>query len=228
MKEIYKNFPPIFIISLKNSPRREFISQRLNDLGLSFQFIDAVYGKELSEDDLKLIDFDFYPKKYAARKPLTLGEIGCAMSHIKLYEHIVHNNIEKAIILEDDAIVSLYFKEIVNDALRKLPKRAEILFLDHGKAKIFPFTRNLVERYRLARYLKPSKNSKRTIIRTTAYLITLNGAKKLLKYAYPIRMPSDFLTGSLQLTDIHAYGIEPACVFGGSHSEIDQMENRYK
>lgn len=224
----YQDLPPIFIISLKNSPRREFINKRLTDLGFSFEFFDATYGKDLSEEQLKEIDFDFYPNKYAARRPLTLGEIGCAMSHIKLYEHLVHNNIEKAIILEDDAIVSLYFKEILVDALNRLPKRAEILFFDHGKAKIFPFTKNLVERYRLARYLKPSKISKRTIIRTTAYLITLNGAKKLLKYAYPIRMPSDFLTGSLQLTHINAYGIEPACVFGGSHSEIDQMENRYK
>lgn len=224
----YQDLPPIFIISLKNSPRREFISKRLTDLGFAFEFVDATYGKELSEEQLKEIDFDFYPNKYAARRPLTLGEIGCAMSHIQLYEHIVHNNIEKAIILEDDAIVSLYFKEILSDALNKLPKRAEILFLDHGKAKIFPITRSLPERYRLARYLSPSKNSKRTIIRTTAYLITLDGVKKLLKYAYPIRMPSDFLTGSLQLTSIHAYGIEPACVFGGSHSEIDQMENRYK
>lgn len=221
-------FPPIFIISLKNSPRREFISKRLSDLGLDFQFVDAVYGKELSKEQLDTIDFEFYPQKYAARKPLTLGEIGCAMSHINLYQYLVDNNIENAIILEDDAIVSLYFKEIVLDALKKLPKRAEILFFDHGKAKIFPITRNLVERYRLARYLTPSKNSKRTIIRTTAYLITLAGAKKLLNFAYPVRMPSDFLTGSLQLTHINAYGIEPACVFGGSHSEIDQMENRYQ
>lgn len=49
---------------------------------------------------------------------------------------------------------------------------------------------------------------------------------KLLKYAYPIRMPSDFLTGLLQMTGIHAYGVEPACVFGDVVSEIDQIQNR--
>lgn len=217
---------PIFVISLENSPRREFISQRLNNLGLSFQFFDAVYGKDLSNNDLEKIDREFSIERFGRKKSLTLGEIGCAISHIKLYHYMVEHNIYKAIILEDDAIVSLYFKEIISAALGKLPNKAEILFLDHGKAKIFPFTRNLPERYRLARYLKPSKNSKRAISRTTAYLITLDGAKKLLNYAYPIRMPSDYLTGSLQLTHINAYGIEPACVFGGSHSEIDQIENR--
>ncbi|AAP96480.1 beta-1,4-galactosyltransferase [[Haemophilus] ducreyi] len=220
-------FPPIFIISLKDSPRKNIIAERLNALGLSFNFFDAIYGKELSKKQLSEINYDFYIQKFNARKRLTLGEIGCAISHIKLYEYIVKNNINEAIILEDDAIVSIYFKDIICDALKKISCKYEILFLDHGKAKIFPFTRSLVERYRLAKYISPSKKSKRIIIRTTAYIITLNGARKLLNYAYPIRMPSDYLTGTLQLTGINAYGIEPPCVFGGPISEIDQIEDRY-
>ncbi|OOF67895.1 glycosyltransferase family 25 protein [Rodentibacter caecimuris] len=224
-----KNFlPKIMVISLKNSKRREVISKRLNGLGLEFQFFDAVYGKDLSEAELASVDYEFYPRRYNAKKPLTLGEIGCAMSHIKLYEYIVENKIKEVIVLEDDALVSLYFKEIVSVALNKVSDKKEILFLDHGKAKVYPFMRSLPERYRLAKYRCPSKNSKRSIIRTTGYLITYNGAQKLLKYAYPIRMPSDFLTGLLQMTGINAYGVEPACVFGDVESEIDQIENRYK
>ena len=60
-----------------------------------------------------------------------------------------------------------------------------------------------------------------------AYLITSNGINKLLKYAYPIRMPADYLTGMLQMNHINAYGIEPPCVFRGIDSEIDQIENRH-
>ena len=89
-----------------------------------------------------------------------------------LYEHIVKNNIREAIILEDDAIVSLYFEEIVTAALNKISSKKEILFLDHGKAKVYPFMKRLPERYRLAKYRSPSKKSKRSIIRTTGYLIT--------------------------------------------------------
>ena len=221
------NSPPIFVISLKNSSRREFIAKRLRGLGLQFDFFDAIYGKDLSKEQLSQIDFQFYPQNFSARKPLTLGEIGCAMSHIMLYEHIVKNNISEAIILEDDAIVSLYFEEIVTAALNKISSKKEILFLDHGKAKVYPFMKSLPERYRLAKYRSPSQKSKRSIIRTTGYLITYKGAKKLLNHAYPIRMPSDFLTGLLQLTNINAYGIEPACVFGDVDSEIDSIENRY-
>ncbi|MFQ1015442.1 glycosyltransferase family 25 protein [Avibacterium paragallinarum] len=216
----------MFVISLKHSSRREFISTRLSDLGLQFEFFDAVYGKNLAQEELDKIDFEF-SLKYGFKKPMTLGEIGCAMSHIKLYEYIAKNKIESAIILEDDAIVSLYFENIVTEALKKVPKSMEILFLDHGKAKIFPFTRRLPERYRLARYLTPSKSSKKVVFKTTGYLITLDGVKKLLNQAYPIRMPADLLTGLLQLTRIKAYGVEPPCVFGGSDSEIDKIESRY-
>ena len=219
--------PPIFIISLKDSSRREVIASRLRSLNLKFKFFDAVYGRNLTKNELDEVDFDFYPKKFNSPKKLTLGEIGCALSHIKLYEYIVENQISEAIILEDDAIVSLYFEDILKSALHKISSSKEIIFLDHGKAKVWPLMRNLPERYRLAKYRSPSKNSKRCIIRTTAYLLTFNGAKKLLKHAYPIRMPADYLTGLLQLNCLNAYGIEPPCVFGSYDSEIDKIENRY-
>ncbi|CWW94358.1 Glycosyltransferase family 25 (LPS biosynthesis protein) [Haemophilus influenzae] len=149
---------------------------------------------------------------------------------IRAYEHIVENKIESAIILEDDAIVSHFFKEIVQDALNKVKKNHDLIFLDHGKAKSYPFKKKLYEGYRLAHYRAPSKNSKRCIICAAAYLITLSGAKKLLKYAYPIRMPADYLTGLIQKTYIRAYGVEPPCVFRGlsSDSEINQIEHRYE
>lgn len=220
-------FPPIFIISLKHSKRREFISERLTSLGLSFQFIDAVYGKDLSEEELSKIDFDFFIQKFKSKKKLTLGEIGCAMSHVNAYEKILANNLtDGAIILEDDAVVSPDFVEIATEALRKLPKKADILFFDHGKAKVSPFYRSLPEHYRLSRYLVPSKNSRRGIYKTTAYFITKLGCEKLLKNAYPIRMPSDYLTGFPQVWGTVLYGVEPPCVFGGAISEIDAQGQR--
>lgn len=94
-----------------------------------------------------------------------------------------------------------------------------------GKLKLI-FVKNLIEGYRLVHYCTPSKRSKRTITRATAYLITQEGANKLLKLAYPIRMPADYLTGALQLTGLNAYGVEPPCVFRGIDSEIDAIEQR--
>lgn len=74
-----------------------------------------------------------------------------------IYEHIVENKIESAIILEDDAIISHFLKEIVQDALNKVKKNYDLIFLDHGKAKSYPFKKKLYEGYRLAHYRAPSK-----------------------------------------------------------------------
>lgn len=219
---------PVFIISLPNSPRRKVIEERFNALNIPFEFFDAVYGKELSEDEISKVDREYSISRFATKKPLTLGEIGCAMSHIKLYEHIVKNNLQEVIIFEDDAIISQDFLKILKAVLEKVPSRREIIFFDHGKGKSWIFKRSLPEGYKLVRYRYPSKNSKRCIFRTTAYLITLVGAKKLLKNAYPIRMASDYLTGAIHITNINAYGVEPSCVFGGVDSEIDEIEDRYK
>lgn len=221
-----KTLPPIFIISLKNSPRRDVIKQRMDGLNLAFKFFDATYGKDLTEAELKEIDREFSQKRFSTRKPMTLGEIGCAISHIRLYEYIVSQNIPTAIILEDDAIVSHDFEKIVLKALEVAPDRNELIFLDHGKGKFWPITKKLIEYYKLVRYRYPSKNSKRCIFMADAYLLTLNGAKKLLAQAYPIRMPADYLTGAIHLTGIHAYGVEPPCVFRGAVSEIDSIELR--
>ncbi|HHF6503597.1 TPA: glycosyltransferase family 25 protein [Haemophilus influenzae] len=221
-----EQFPPIFVISLKNSPRRDIIAQRLNGLKLNFKFIDGINGKTLSQDELNNIGYTFYPQQFAVRKPLTVGEIGCAMSHLYIYNMMQEQNIDKAIILEDDAIVSQEFEHIVLDSLNKVPNTMDILFYEHGKAKTYFCKKNLIEGYRLVHYCTPSKRSKRTITRTTAYLITQEGANKLLKLAYPIRMPADYLTGALQLTGLNAYGVEPPCVFRGIDSEIDAMEQR--
>lgn len=223
------DFPPIFIISLKNSPRRDIISKRLNGLGLKFEFFDAIYGKALPEDELSKVDYQYYQD--FDNKRLTLGEIGCALSHIRVYEFIKQNNIPEAIILEDDAIVSTHFKTILKATLEKLPARYELLFFDHGKAKSYPLIKkNLPEGYKLVRYRYPSKNSRRSIMKATAYMVTQNGVDKLLNYAYPLRMPADFVTGFIQNTRIHAYGVEPSCVFEGlaSESEINSIEDRYK
>ena len=223
------NLPPIFVISLKNSPRREFMAKRLSGLGLQFEFFDAVYGKELSEVELAKVDYQYYQD--FDNKRLTLGEIGCSLSHIRVYEHIKKNHIPEAIILEDDAIVSTHFKAILQSTLEKLPSRYEILFFDHGKAKSYPLIKkNLPEGYKLVRYRYPSPNSRRSIMKATAYMVNLAGVEKLLNYAYPVRMPADFVTGFIQKTRIHAYGIEPSCVFEGlaTESEINSIEDRYK
>lgn len=200
---------PVFVISLLRShDRRSAIEKQMAHLGLSFTFWDAVDGKQLSDADLANVDINL--AEQLCGHSLSLGEVGCALSHIKLYEMMVSKEIEKAIILEDDIYLHMHFKSIVDAALEKMT--SDIIFIHHGKAKRWPWARQLAEGYRLSRYLRPSRKSSRGIISTAGYILTLAGACKLLKCAYPVRMPSDYLTGRLQLNKLNASGIEPCCL----------------
>ncbi len=204
----------IFVISLSRSQdRRTAVVNQMQRLGIEFTFWDAVDGKILTKDELKYVDFQLAEK--TCGHILSLGEVGCALSHIRLYEYMVKNGIDRAIVLEDDIHLHGHFKNIVDKAIRCC--RADIIFLHHGKAKSWPLKPNLVEGYRLARYITPSKSSTRGVLSTAGYILTLEGARKLLSKAYPVRMPSDYLTGRLQLTGLIAAGIEPCCL------DVDQF-----
>ncbi|MFM4770114.1 MULTISPECIES: glycosyltransferase family 25 protein [Aeromonas] len=202
---------PIIIVSLARShERRDYISKQMHHFGLEFSFFDAVDGQNPSHLEEIASKIDVVKARELCGHDISLGEIGCAASHIKVYEMMVENNIDRAIILEDDVHLHMYFKELVESSCKK--SSADIVFLRHGKAKSWPWKKSLPEGYRLAKYISPSRNSKRGIMSTAGYILTLNGAKKILKHAYPIRMPSDYLTGRIQLNGLSADGIEPCCL----------------
>ena len=210
---------PVFIISLtRSADRRAMVERQMSHLGINFEFFDAVDGKSLPSDRLAKVDINL--ARETCGHDLSLGEVGCAMSHINIYEVMVERNIPRCVILEDDIYVHMHFKAIVNEVTNK--NSSDIVFLHHGKAKDFPIYSSLPEGYRLEKYLTPSKNSQRGIISTGGYILTLAGAHKLLKIAYPIRMPADYLTGRLQWNKLSAAGVEPCCLdVGLFQSTID-------
>lgn len=86
---------PVFVISLARAPeRRATISQHLKNLGIEFRLIDAVDGKAMSPSQITEI--------VAPGKKMHPGVIGCYLSHINAYKIIRDENIEVALILEDD------------------------------------------------------------------------------------------------------------------------------
>lgn len=79
-----------YVVSLASEQvRRENIVQQLNRYQINFKIIDAV--------DMRHAD--------SIQKPpqLSLGELGCALSHHQIYQQIVDEQVPYALILEDDA-----------------------------------------------------------------------------------------------------------------------------
>ena len=106
--------PPVYVISLDydHQRRRELVKQ-LQSAKIDFQLVRATDGKKLSQEQLLSYEKeqeDFYkhhrkPQEMRGRGPLSPAEIGCALSHLKIYQDIIEKKIPSAIILEDDTML---------------------------------------------------------------------------------------------------------------------------
>lgn len=196
----------VFVINIQRFKKRGFLMKKmLKKIDLNYEFFEGVDGRHISSIDLKKYSKDASFKMNG--RDLTLSEIACSLSHIKLYEKILSQNIKQALILEDDVIVNISIKGILNK-IYKLPKNWELINF-HTETKKKPFGNYIYKNYQVAKF---DKNL--NVERCSCYLINLKGIKKILKYAYPIRTPADGLAGRRSLLGINSYGVYPDIVKG--------------
>ena len=91
----------VFCIILENNPREINIIRRMKELELPYTKWIASTPKTLIDNFSSEILNDFIK--------------GCAQSHINIWRHIVNNNIEYALILEDDACFDKNWKHKLNN-----------------------------------------------------------------------------------------------------------------
>lgn len=95
-----------YIINLKkDEERRKHMKDICSKYHLSnYEFVEAVYGKDLSADEINtLFDLKLAYKRYG--RDLILGEIGCTLSHYKCYKKLINSDEPYALILEDDITI---------------------------------------------------------------------------------------------------------------------------
>lgn len=195
-------FPQTFVISMTRSvERRRDVINHLNSLNIDFEFVDAVDGNTLSEDFIKHTNDAALQGEIG--RTLSPGEIGCALSHLGVYQKIVAEGGGPYLILEDDVELSRAFMEII-ERVELFPPNWELINFC-GSSPPLAFGAPLWDIYRPARFRgNPSF--------TVAYLITVSGAKKLLKHGVPLRLTADALTGRAAMTGVNLYGIFPQVV----------------
>lgn len=96
----------VYVISLvRDTERRKAIVDSFSQLGIDFQFVDAVDAKDPINrkiiDDAKLSGVGY---------DMTDGEIACTLSHQFIYEDMMTKSEDWVVILEDDVIVDKRFK----------------------------------------------------------------------------------------------------------------------
>ncbi|MBU6122871.1 glycosyltransferase family 25 protein [Hymenobacter siberiensis] len=125
----------IFVVSLSRiEARTKYIKAHLDALKVDYELIDAVDYINLTP-----ADFDVMSDQEAVRQNpfLTKGVIACSLSHVKIYKHIVANNVGVSLVIEDDAALPKNIKKILDIVEREI-KDDEIIslsYFNHHQAK---------------------------------------------------------------------------------------------
>ncbi|CAG9862154.1 unnamed protein product [Phyllotreta striolata] len=168
-------FDKIFMINLLRRPeRRRRMRKCFDELGLEVDVIDAVDGKLLNESFLESIRFMPEFSDPYHKRPMKLGEIGCFMSHYNLWNEIVKERYETALILEDDIKFEPFFRHKVQNLMSEVRGIRNWDLVYFGRKRLQENDEPWVEG---SNYLVHAGYSYWTL----GYALSLRGARKLLQ-----------------------------------------------
>lgn len=198
--------PRIFVINLARSPdRRRVVTGRLRELGLDHEFFPALDGATLTEAELA--NYDRRARLEAYGCDLLPNELGCYLSHYRLYEKIIAQNIPRALILEDDVEISDDLPLIL-DALADAPDGWELVRLSGLRARKGRTIADIAPGYRMVRLLDVASGAQ-------AYLLNRRGAQKLVAYGRKITRQVDVMIdrywdNGLRIMAVQPYPVRPS------------------
>ena len=190
------------ILTLHSSKARipivEKLQSDLTSVGMKNEVFYGVNGKDLIVSNTKVVynkeTRSYNPKVRLNGERMTLGEFGCAWSHIKMYEKLLADTeADNYLIMEDDA-------QIVGDLslLRNLPSDFDLAHV--ATSDCHPFVKTTQVNTSFFNIKKKFFNH------TTAYVVSKAGARKLLTYTDGhINIPADdlhsnsFIKGNIQV-----------------------------
>ncbi len=202
----FKDDTVIYVINLPEATdRRDNVAKQLDALQVPYKFVEGVKGNLLSSEQIEAcystkLNAQFY------RRALSLGEIGCYLSHRKIWKYQVEQNKDWVLILEDDIQIENYLLEVLSLQPKSLP--VDIVKLGDDR-NLSPLAKSpLKSPFELVTYKKMPNCS-------FAYLLSLEGAKKLLKRQHffrPVDVDFQFFSElDLTVAGITPYPVGVAC-----------------
>jgi glycosyl transferase, family 25 len=195
----------IFVINLVgNVDRRNSIVGQLDRLGLEYDVVPAVSGKELSAEELACHYDDKRFKRSEGRRAAP-GEIGCALSHIGVYRRIVNEDIPRALILEDDAWLNPNLPMILEAMSDNVePSEAQVFLLTWFVSLSRVPRIKLWSSYELGHVKKAYCSH--------GYVVTQSAARRLTDVLYPVKRVADCWDWLIQHRIVEVLAICPTCV----------------
>lgn len=173
----------IYMINLLRRPeRRERMHKLFKELGIRVETHDAVDGRILNQSVLEKLGIEImagYTDPYHNR-PMTMGEIGCFLSHYNIWNKVIENGFKSIIVLEDDVRFEPFFRQKVNYILRELEDLQfewDLVYL--GRKRLAENAESWIDG---SKYLVHAGYSYWTL----GYILSTSGAKKLIE-AMPLK-----------------------------------------
>lgn len=117
-------FDGVFVINLETARGRYArVNTRCKHLGLRCERINAVNGKRLTDAELSAVATPECAGK------CTPAMLGCALSHMKVWNLARQRGLKRVLVLEDDAAFTDSFWDVITAGLTEVPKDFDILLL---------------------------------------------------------------------------------------------------
>ncbi len=190
-----------FVVHLARATRRRpQVDRLIAACPLEAEIIDAVDGRAMSEDDRAAVYRN--EKRFDPPYPFTItpGEIGCFLSHRRVWNTMLDRGLQSALILEDDVELDpANFKTALRLAAGHVEKAGYIQFPVRPVKSAF----QCIAKTDGHKLIKPEI----VPLRTSAQLVSVSAARRLLELTETFDRPVD---GVLQLK--WATGIDVHCV----------------
>lgn len=203
---------------------------------------DVWYKENVIQSDRTILKLKLNRKSVMTDK-LSYGEIGCAMSHLKIYKKILDSDLDSALILEDDIKLESGFRQLVEKISKLKINSWDIVLIDYlsGIRKLsFETLGNIMIDDKTILYreglglLDPIINRRRIAFRTSCYMINRKASERLLQLGFPIRLPSDYLLGYPALHGLKLFTVKAEKAYASckndkfSSSILDHPKHKLK
>jgi len=174
-----------YVINMTRSPsRRASVAKQLAGTQLDFEFVDGIDGNTLTPSERgNLVSDDA-----VAKSPLWLtpGVIGCALSHLRVYEQLTG---DINLVLEDDVVLPATISDVCARVAAQMHGR-EVVLLHFRSFVVCRFSaRDAVEVGGGARLMYPI--AAHQPISASGYLVTSAASQSLAEAILPVRVAPD-------------------------------------
>jgi glycosyl transferase, family 25 len=183
----------------KDTARMASMAQQLQAQGLAFERVEAVVGRELTAEQKRASFSPFWYGLLQGRQ-ITDAELGCSLSHRKIWQMMIDRGQDWAVIFEDDAEFLPQFA-VQLSTIENETHDFDMVHLFAFREPDILHCGTIDGAFKVMRYSGPHGS-------TAAYAMRLSGAKKLMSIGKVWTAP-DKWTWLSAVTGLRCCGILP-------------------